>query len=296
MSHGTVGADVEELQRLAQQFDHAATRLQQLAGTVGNGIRISAWVGPFAVRFRHTWDSEYSVKLRQAADLLQRNAALLRAEAQQQSIASNSNGTATIPRATMPGASHGSGPLGSLADNPFVRGIAAFGPGALGVAAWLSKNPRSTGNYSAAWHRLLALTDRVGIPQDLFRFKRSPVSQFLNQYQGLLGKGATAIGVLGLIDPVQSMYFNLREGDVRNGVFDGINAGANAIPNPLYGFTAGVWGEVGRAATNPAIDWSPHGLLGIVTASPSEWGNALVEGLQSDDGLKALHNIGIPGF
>ncbi|MCF6378477.1 hypothetical protein L2K70_12770 [Nocardioides KLBMP 9356] len=83
-----VGANLEEVRALAAAFDRSAAQLNQTSAKVRNGIQISAWVGPFAVRFRHTWDSEHSVKLRQAANALTAQAKQLRAEADQQERAS----------------------------------------------------------------------------------------------------------------------------------------------------------------------------------------------------------------
>lgn len=78
---GLFGADVTQLRSLARAFETAATTLESDRMSVGNAIRISAWIGPVAVRFRAEWDSEYSTKvaaaaarLRAAAEALKRNA------------------------------------------------------------------------------------------------------------------------------------------------------------------------------------------------------------------------------
>ncbi len=95
---GMVGADLEQVRALAASFDRAAAQLNQTSTTVRKGIQISAWLGPFAVRFRHTWDSEHSVKLRQAANALATQAKQLRLEADQQDRASAaSTGASTRP-------------------------------------------------------------------------------------------------------------------------------------------------------------------------------------------------------
>lgn len=84
-----VGADLEQVRALAASFERAAAQLDQMSSQVRNGIQISAWVGPFAVRFRHTWDSDHSVKLRQAANALVQQARQLRQEADQQESTSS---------------------------------------------------------------------------------------------------------------------------------------------------------------------------------------------------------------
>ena len=88
MMAGMIGADLEQVRALAADFERAAAQLTQTSQKVRNGIQISAWVGPFAVRFRHTWDSDHSVKLRQAANALAAQAKQLRLEADQQDRAS----------------------------------------------------------------------------------------------------------------------------------------------------------------------------------------------------------------
>lgn len=81
---GMVGADVAQLRALAGSFERAADQLRQTSARVRSGIQISAWAGPFAVRFRKTWDSEHSVKLTKAAATLAAQARQLRLEADQQ--------------------------------------------------------------------------------------------------------------------------------------------------------------------------------------------------------------------
>lgn len=88
-----IGADVEALQRLAAQFDHSAERLRIQAGQVANGISVSAWVGPVAVRFRTDWDSMHSVALKATAEALSASAVVLRQNAAAQESASASLAT-----------------------------------------------------------------------------------------------------------------------------------------------------------------------------------------------------------
>jgi pimeloyl-ACP methyl ester carboxylesterase len=95
MPHGMVGADVAALRLLAKRFEDSAGALNRLAGTVSNGIRISAWAGPFAVRFRVSWDSDHSVKLRSAGQALSDQARLLHQQAGEQERASSAASGAT---------------------------------------------------------------------------------------------------------------------------------------------------------------------------------------------------------
>ena len=82
------GADVAELRSLAAQFDRIAEQLDATRMTVGNAIQISAWVGPFAARFRVQWNSEHSLRVHSAAQLLRSSARTLRANADEQDRAS----------------------------------------------------------------------------------------------------------------------------------------------------------------------------------------------------------------
>ena len=85
-----IGADIAALRTLAAQFDSSAQRLRHQAGAVSSRIQISAWVGPVAVLFKHSWASEHSVRLRHAADSLEQAARSLRQNAAEQEAASAS--------------------------------------------------------------------------------------------------------------------------------------------------------------------------------------------------------------
>lgn len=81
---GMYGADVAELRDLARAFDAAATKLDRERMSVGNAIRIQAWVGPVAVRFRAEWDSDHSTRVASAAARLKEAALALRRNADDQ--------------------------------------------------------------------------------------------------------------------------------------------------------------------------------------------------------------------
>ncbi len=90
---GMYGADVAQLRDLARTFDRNADRLDQDRMSVGNAIRISAWVGPVAVRFRAQWDSDHSRRVHEAALLLRDAAHNLRANADDQEKTSAVDGS-----------------------------------------------------------------------------------------------------------------------------------------------------------------------------------------------------------
>lgn len=82
------GADVDALRRLAARFDSSAEQLDRLSTSVANGLRVSAWAGPVRVRFTAAWDSQHSVRLKEAAGRLREHATQLRSEAEHQERAS----------------------------------------------------------------------------------------------------------------------------------------------------------------------------------------------------------------
>ena len=94
------GADVAELRSLAAQFDRTADQLDANRMTVGNAIQISAWVGPFAARFRMEWNSTHSARVHGAAQMLRANAGRLRHNADEQEQASAVDGGAAGPGAS----------------------------------------------------------------------------------------------------------------------------------------------------------------------------------------------------
>ncbi|NQX16049.1 WXG100 family type VII secretion target [Rathayibacter sp. VKM Ac-2857] len=86
-----------ELRSLARQLQSASDRLDGARQRIGSGIRISAWVGPVAVRFRMMWDSEYSRQVQNASDALERIAGEILRNAVEQERASAPDGGAGGP-------------------------------------------------------------------------------------------------------------------------------------------------------------------------------------------------------
>jgi len=95
VSAGFSGADVQGLRDLATAFQDASDRLLRGRVSVGNQIQISAWVGPFATKFRLAWDSEHSLRVAGVASELARYADLLRSNADEQAAASAAGGGST---------------------------------------------------------------------------------------------------------------------------------------------------------------------------------------------------------
>ncbi|MGV8907378.1 MAG: hypothetical protein ACOH1Y_00205 [Propionicimonas sp.] len=98
------GADVAQLRALAAQLERHADELDRGRMTVGNAIRISAWVGPFAATFRLQWDSEHSQSIMNAVGRLRESARLARgnADAQERASAVDGSGPANASVPCMP--------------------------------------------------------------------------------------------------------------------------------------------------------------------------------------------------
>ena len=89
---GKYGADVEQLRNLARQMSSASGQLESSRLTVGNQIKISAWIGPFATSFKFQWESEHSMRIAAVVRVLEDNAAQLRKNADEQESASAADG------------------------------------------------------------------------------------------------------------------------------------------------------------------------------------------------------------
>ncbi|MEL7975651.1 hypothetical protein AAG589_07280 [Isoptericola sp. F-RaC21] len=86
---GRLGADVDELSRLARALEAAAETLSDDRRQVGAAIRRARWDGSDAERFRHDWGAVHGPRLDAAARALEDGASTLRAEARAQRRASD---------------------------------------------------------------------------------------------------------------------------------------------------------------------------------------------------------------
>ncbi|MEJ1229648.1 MAG: hypothetical protein WDM88_01870 [Galbitalea sp.] len=82
------GADVDELNALANQMEQASNTLSTSRARISSQVSNSAWIGPVADRFRSDWSSTNSSRLASAINLLSSAATSLRQNAEQQSQAS----------------------------------------------------------------------------------------------------------------------------------------------------------------------------------------------------------------
>ncbi|KAA1374678.1 WXG100 family type VII secretion target [Aeromicrobium fastidiosum] len=243
-----IGADVEALRRLALQFEQSAQRLRAVSGSVSNSVRASAWVGPVSVRFRTSWDSDHSVRLKTVATTLEGNARILRQNAAAQEAASASLAGVGSRPATGTG-------VDSL-DPEQVRAIEKL------MRTWALENPGlalevtkvlKEGGYPNADRLLPRLRDVKGMLNGL---------ELAGPISGLAKSLKTPGGVLGFL----SAGFSAKDLGEALGVGDEPAAWRAGTDMAAYVLTAGVpgggvawWfgtkvGEAGYAAADQAFN------------------------------------------
>ena len=83
-----LGADVEQLDRLARELHQEGDRLEAIGASINGVVRRVYWVGPDADRFRAEWSGSMSPRLRSIADLLRDRGREVAEQARQQRQAS----------------------------------------------------------------------------------------------------------------------------------------------------------------------------------------------------------------
>jgi uncharacterized protein YukE len=84
-----LGADPEELDRLAVTFDRSAQTLERLRQQIAATVAASYWQGQEADRFRSEWSGRLGPTIASAAAMLQASASYVRVKAQEQIAASS---------------------------------------------------------------------------------------------------------------------------------------------------------------------------------------------------------------
>lgn len=224
-----IGSDVEALRRLAMQFDQSAQRLRALTGQVSNGVQVSAWVGPVSVRFRTSWDSEHSGKLKAAAAVLESNAQILRQNAADQEATSASL--------------EGGAGSGSLAGGASGGGLSSLSPERVrqleeSIRAWAVEHPGlalevvkllKDGDYLKAGKLLPSIGDLGPMLNGL---------ELAGPVSGLAGSLKTPGGILGLL----AAGFSAKDLGEALGVGDEPGAWRAGVDLTAYVVTAGVPG------------------------------------------------------
>ena len=307
-----IGMNVEAVRRISSGLRQKAGDIRAIEARVDAIVnQISgSWQGIRARQFVGDWHGHHRAALLLLADRVDGlgQSALNNANEQEQA----SGGARSAGPGALGGAAGGSsGGAQSPSWAIVVAGAGASLPHAkrlLKYGAKFSQNKYSVGRYTTSWNKILSATDGMRIngnrliPEDLLRFKRWPVIHVLNDHQTLLKGGANIVGkasdAASIVDSASTAYFEFKSGDVRNGAADGVHTlthGVDASPvgkSPLARLmmiNARLYAEVGRAATNPEIDYSAKGIGQVVTASPSEWATAIKDSLP--DLGKALKRV-----
>ena len=79
-----LGADVEELDRLARKFDEEAQQISQATQQISSQVQSTWWKGTDADRFKSEWNSNYASQLRKIAEALKQVGSTVRKQAAQQ--------------------------------------------------------------------------------------------------------------------------------------------------------------------------------------------------------------------
>jgi WXG100 family type VII secretion target len=79
-----LGADVEELDRLARKFDEEAQQISQATQQISSQVQSTWWEGPDSDRFKNEWNGQYAAQLRRIAEALREVGQTVRRQAAQQ--------------------------------------------------------------------------------------------------------------------------------------------------------------------------------------------------------------------
>jgi uncharacterized protein YukE len=79
-----LGADVEELDRLARKFDEEAQQISQATQQISSQVQSTWWKGHDSDRFKSEWNSNYASQLRKIAEALKQVGSTVRKQAAQQ--------------------------------------------------------------------------------------------------------------------------------------------------------------------------------------------------------------------
>jgi uncharacterized protein YukE len=79
-----LGADVEELDRLARKFDEEAQQISQATQQISSQVQSTWWKGSDAERFKSEWNGNYAAQLRKIAEALKQVGSVVRKQAAQQ--------------------------------------------------------------------------------------------------------------------------------------------------------------------------------------------------------------------
>ena len=220
------GADVEQLRALARSFASAADRRDQDRMSVAQAIRVQAWVGPVAVRFRAEWDSAHSARMAGAADRLHRAATALRRNADEQERTSASDGGSGGQRPTV------------LVGERIVMTVGSFAQGVHGVLSAASSAvdlPYAVAEYAHTVSAVVGSGRGAEVASHLDDVLAS------SRFGGLFDVAGKTLGgvsvAVGVVDTITKASEGDTEGAILAGVKTGLGVAAFAPPpvGPIAG-------------------------------------------------------------
>ncbi|MET4160033.1 hypothetical protein [Agromyces sp. PvR057] len=219
MNMAMYGADVANLRALASRFDQAADRLDSSRGMLSSQIRVNAWVGPAATKFRMEWDNDRSRQVAAAAAALREAGRRLRSNADEQEAASAVGGGATG------GGAVGTGPIGADVARSRIGDLIGIVPDSAQGLIDAIKDPKILDDLSI-WEGLTALAGSAG----------------------MLDVDVPGLSGLGLGMDVVSWTNEVRTGSFD--FFDGVDVAATALKESKH--PVAVLGSVAVSATSYA--------------------------------------------
>lgn len=151
MTNGTIGANIDALRELSSSFSQAQQQLSNISLLITSRVNAPGyWNGSDADRFRAAWNADHRMRIFAAESFLTEGATTLRANADEQEIASD-EGSGAAAGGSAPGSGPGGGEGGGPGGAPGSGGLL---DGLLGGAAGLF------GAYSTA----NAWRSRLGLP------------------------------------------------------------------------------------------------------------------------------------
>ncbi|NNE73870.1 MAG: hypothetical protein HKN26_09415 [Acidimicrobiales bacterium] len=79
-----LGADVEQMDRLANKFNQEAGTIDGLIRSISSQVSGTWWKGRDADNFRNQWNGTYTQQLRRTAEMLRATSNKVKKQAQQQ--------------------------------------------------------------------------------------------------------------------------------------------------------------------------------------------------------------------
>jgi uncharacterized protein YukE len=65
-----IGANIEQLQSLNQQFNKQAAQVDALIAAINNQLGGTWWIGPRAEKFKGQWDQDFTPTLKKLSEAL----------------------------------------------------------------------------------------------------------------------------------------------------------------------------------------------------------------------------------